>query len=103
MVSKQDFHRAMRMLAAEIPLSARPMETARWLMEGGDCLGLFNDGPVLTREDLRTLALALSLRHLERSAGGGRGEVRSEAAQAAGLRARGRVGRGAGDQIVASR
>jgi hypothetical protein len=31
---------------------------------GGDCLGLFNDGPVLTREDLRTLALALSLRHV---------------------------------------
>jgi hypothetical protein len=113
MVSKQDFHRAMRMLAAEIPLSAQPMETARWLMEGefhaalraevdrgrvvrlmpledgtqleaasledmargyrglchedyggGDCLGLYNDGPVLTREDLRTLALALSLRHV---------------------------------------
>jgi hypothetical protein len=112
-VSKQDFHRAMRMLAAEIPLSAQPMETARWLMEGelhadlradvdrgrvvrlmpledgtpleaasaadisrsygvlcqedfggGDCLGLFNDGPVLTREDVRTLALALSLRHV---------------------------------------
>jgi hypothetical protein len=112
-VSKQDFHRAMRMLAAEIPLSAQPMETARWLMEGelhadlraevdrgrvvrlmpledgtpletasvadisrryrvlcqvdfggGDCLGLFNDGPMLTREDLRTLALALSLRHV---------------------------------------
>jgi hypothetical protein len=112
-MSKQDFQRAMRMLAAEIPLSAQPMETARWLMEGelhanlraeverervvrlmpmedgtpleaasvadiarhyrvlcqedfgsGDCLGLFNDGPVLTREDLRTLALALSLRHV---------------------------------------
>jgi hypothetical protein len=31
---------------------------------GGDCLGLFNDSPVLTREDLRTLALALSLRHV---------------------------------------
>jgi hypothetical protein len=31
---------------------------------GGDCLGLFNDGPVLTREDLRTLGLALSLRHV---------------------------------------
>jgi hypothetical protein len=117
-VSKQDFHRAMRMLAAEIPLSAQPMETARWLMEGelhadlraeverervvrlmpledgtpleaasvedmargyrllcqedfggGDCLGLFNDGPVLTREDLRTLALALSLRHVLRETG----------------------------------
>jgi hypothetical protein len=112
-VSKRDFHRAMRMLAAEIPHSAQPMETARWLMEGelhadlwaemegrrvvrllpledgtpleaasaaeiarrahllcqedfggGDCLGLFSDGPVLTREDLRTLALALSLRHV---------------------------------------
>jgi hypothetical protein len=112
-VSKQDFQRAMRMLAAEIPHSAQPMETARWLMEGelhadlraevdrgrvvrlmpledgtpleaasaaevarsyrvlcqedfggGDCLGLFNDGPVLTREDLRTLGLALSLRHV---------------------------------------
>jgi hypothetical protein len=112
-VSKQDFHRAMRMLAAEIPPTAQPMETARWLMEGelradlraevdrervvrlmpleegspleaasaaelgrqyrlmcqtdfggGDCLGLFNDGPVLTREDLRTLGLALSLRHV---------------------------------------
>jgi hypothetical protein len=112
-VSKQDFHRAMRMLAAGIPQSAQPMETARWLMEGelhadlraevdrgrvvrlmpledgtpleaasaeefargygklcqedfgdGDCLGLFNDGPVLTREDLRTLGLALSLRHV---------------------------------------
>jgi hypothetical protein len=112
-VSKQDFLRTMRMLAAEIPPSAQPMETARWLMEGelhadlraevdrgrvvrlmpledgtpmeaasiadmargyrglcqedfggGDCLGLFNDGPVLTRKDLRTLALALSLRHV---------------------------------------
>jgi hypothetical protein len=112
-VSKQDFQRAMRRLAAEFPPSAQPMETARWLMEGelhanlraeverervvrlmpledgtpleaasvvdiarryrvlcqedlggGDCLGLFNDGPVLTREDLRTLALALSLRHV---------------------------------------
>jgi hypothetical protein len=112
-VSKQDFHRAMRRLAEEIPPTAQPMETARWLMEGelradlraevdrervvrlmpleegspleaasaaelgrhyrlmcqtdfggGDCLGLFNDGPVLTREDLRTLGLALSLRHV---------------------------------------
>jgi hypothetical protein len=112
-VSKQDFQRAMRMLAAEIPLSTQPMQTARWLMEGelhadlraevergrvvrlmpledgtpleaasaadiarryrelcqedfggGDCLGLFNDGPVLTREDLRTLGLALSLRYV---------------------------------------
>ncbi|HVG60258.1 MAG TPA: hypothetical protein VNA24_16995 [Hyalangium sp.] len=112
-VSKQDFQKAMRMLAAEIPLSAQPSETARWLMEGelradlradvdrgrvvrlmpledgtpleaasaaeiarrahllcqedfggGDCLGLFSDGPVLTRADLRTLALALSLRHV---------------------------------------
>jgi hypothetical protein len=112
-VSKQDFYRAMRMLAAEISPSAQPMETARWLMEGelhadlraevdrgrvvrlmpledgtpleaasvedmargyrglcqedfggGDCLGFFNDGPVLAREDLRTLALALSLRHV---------------------------------------
>ena len=33
-VSRQDFQRAMRMLAAEIPPSAQPMETARWLMEG---------------------------------------------------------------------
>jgi hypothetical protein len=33
-VSKQDFHRAMRMLAAEISPSVQPMETARWLMEG---------------------------------------------------------------------
>lgn len=31
---------------------------------GGDCLGLFSDGPVLTREDLRTLGLALSLRQV---------------------------------------
>jgi hypothetical protein len=112
-VSKQDFRRAMRMLAAEIPHSTQPMETARWLMEGelhadlraevdqgrvvrlmpledgtpleatsaaqiarlygvlcredfggGDCLGLFDDGPTLTREDVRTLGLALSLRHV---------------------------------------
>lgn len=28
---------------------------------GGDCLGLLTDGPTLTREDLRTLGLALSL------------------------------------------
>jgi hypothetical protein len=28
-VSKQDFHRAMRMLAAEFPLSAQPRDTAR--------------------------------------------------------------------------
>jgi hypothetical protein len=34
-VSKQDFQRAMRMLAVEILPSAQPMETARWLMEGG--------------------------------------------------------------------
>ncbi|HVG63405.1 MAG TPA: hypothetical protein VNA24_32870 [Hyalangium sp.] len=112
-VSKQDFQKAMRMLAAEIPLSAQPSETARWLMEGelhadlradvegrrvvrllpledgtpleaasladfargyrllcqvdfggGDCLGLYSDGPELTRKDLHTLALALSLRHV---------------------------------------
>jgi hypothetical protein len=112
-LSKRDFHRAMRLLAAEISPSSEAMETARWLMEGefhadlradvdrgrvvrlmpledgtpleaasledmargyrllcqvdfggGDCLGLFNDGPVLTREDLRMLALALSLRHV---------------------------------------
>ncbi len=118
-VSKQDFQRAMRMLAAEIPHSAQPMETARWLMEGelhadlqadvdnsgrvvrlmplvdgtpldaasvadmargyggmcqedfggGDCLGLYNDGPVLTRQDLRTLALALSLRRVLKETG----------------------------------
>jgi hypothetical protein len=29
---------------------------------GGDCLGLYTDGPTLTREDLRTLGLALALR-----------------------------------------
>jgi hypothetical protein len=29
--------------------------------EAGDCLGLFADGPTLQREDLRTLALAMSL------------------------------------------
>lgn len=29
---------------------------------GGDCLGLYTDGPMLTREDLRTLGLALALR-----------------------------------------
>ncbi|WP_224244620.1 SitA5 family polymorphic toxin [Hyalangium gracile] len=30
--------------------------------EGGDCLGLLTDGPTLQRDDLRTLALALSLK-----------------------------------------
>ena len=29
---------------------------------GGDCLGLLADGPTLTRDDLRTLGLALSLK-----------------------------------------
>nr|WP_224366744.1 hypothetical protein [Hyalangium versicolor] len=29
---------------------------------GGDCLGLLADGPTLTREDLRTLALALAMK-----------------------------------------
>jgi hypothetical protein len=31
---------------------------------GGDCLGLYSDGPELTRKDLHTLALAPSLRHV---------------------------------------
>ena len=35
---------------------------------GGDCLGLLSDGPVLTREDLRTLGLALSLRQVLKEA-----------------------------------
>jgi len=33
---------------------------------GGDCLGLFTDGPLLTRDDLRTLGLALSLKEVLR-------------------------------------
>jgi len=112
-IGREDFQRAMRALALEIPISPQPMELARWLMEGelhadlraevdrghvvrlmpfedgtpleaasaaemarsyrllceadyggGDCLGLLNDGPALTREDLRTLGLALSLRQV---------------------------------------
>jgi len=112
-VPKEDFQRAMRALARDIPPSTEPMELARWLMEGelhadlqaemergrvvrlmpledgtpleaasaaelardyrllclkdhggGDCLGLFADGPTLTRDDLRTLGLALSLRQV---------------------------------------
>lgn len=112
-VPRQDFQRAMRVLALGFPLSSEPRELGRWLMEGelhadlqaevergrvvrlmpaeegspleaasaaelarsyfllcqvdyggGDCLGLLSDGPVLTREDLRTLGLALSLRQV---------------------------------------
>ncbi|WP_224244860.1 SitA5 family polymorphic toxin [Hyalangium gracile] len=112
-VPKEEFQRAMRMVAPELHLTSEPRELARWLMEGelraelraeiergrvvrllpleeggpleaasvaeiargyggmcqeeyggGDCLGLFTDGPVLTREDLRTLGLALSLRQV---------------------------------------
>ncbi|MFL5349366.1 MAG: hypothetical protein ACJ8AT_31585 [Hyalangium sp.] len=33
---------------------------------GGDCLGLLADGPTLTREDVRTLALALALKDVLR-------------------------------------
>jgi hypothetical protein len=110
-VDKQDFQRAIRMLAQKLSLSDRPGETAHWLLEGelhtdvlaevrgrqvlrltpldedsplvaesapqmtrgylalcqrqysgGDCLGFLKDGPTLKREDLRMLALALSLR-----------------------------------------
>ncbi|WP_224249926.1 SitA5 family polymorphic toxin [Hyalangium gracile] len=110
-VAPADLQRALRELARELPPAGHPMETARWLMEGGlradllaevergrvvrlrpleddspleaasaaeakrrylgmcqqeygggDCLGLLTDGPVLTREDLRTLGLALALK-----------------------------------------
>jgi hypothetical protein len=36
---------------------------------GGDCLGLLADGPTLTREDLRTLGLALALRGVLKETG----------------------------------
>ncbi|WP_224371976.1 SitA5 family polymorphic toxin [Hyalangium versicolor] len=36
---------------------------------GGDCLGLLADGPVLTREDLRTLGLALALKEVLQETG----------------------------------
>jgi hypothetical protein len=36
---------------------------------GGDCLGLLADGPVLSREDLRTLGLALALRGVLKETG----------------------------------
>ncbi len=36
---------------------------------GGDCLGLLADGPVLHRDDLRTLALALSLKNVLKETG----------------------------------
>ena len=36
---------------------------------GGDCLGLLADGPILTREDLRTLGLALALKGVLRETG----------------------------------
>jgi len=36
---------------------------------GGDCLGLLADGPTLTKEDLRTLALALALKQVLRETG----------------------------------
>lgn len=110
-VRREDFQRALRVMAQDIPLSDQPMDTGRWLMEaglqadllaevdrgrvvrltpledgspleaasaeevkrkylhlcqqkygGGDCLGLLTDGPALTRGDLRTLGLALSLK-----------------------------------------
>jgi hypothetical protein len=108
-VDTEDFQEAMRKVALHVPVSERPRETARWLMEGelraellaevesgrvvrmvpreedsplltasnaqmlagyqllceqyggGDCLGLTADGPVLDREDRRTLALAFAL------------------------------------------
>ncbi|KFE64793.1 hypothetical protein DB31_1811 [Hyalangium minutum] len=36
---------------------------------GGDCLGLLADGPTLTKEDVRALALALSLKRVLRETG----------------------------------
>jgi hypothetical protein len=36
---------------------------------GGDCLGLLDDGPTLTREDVRTLALALALKDVLKQTG----------------------------------
>jgi hypothetical protein len=108
---KEVFQQAMRRAAADIVPSSKPLETARWLMEGElqaslraevdrgrvvrlwpfeegtplavgsaaevarryrewcqrdyqgeDFLGLFSDGPELTREDVRMLGLALALR-----------------------------------------
>jgi len=47
---------------------------------GGDCLGLLADGPTLTKEDLRTLALALALKQVLRETGEAlRGMVSPEA------------------------
>jgi hypothetical protein len=110
-VAAEDFREAMSKVALHVPVSERPRETARWLMEGelraellaevesgrvvrmvpreegsplftasnaqmlagyrllceqqygggDDCLGLTVDGPVLDREDRRTLALAFAL------------------------------------------
>jgi hypothetical protein len=42
---------------------------------GGDCLGLLADGPVLTREDLRTLGLGLALRRVLRETRQALGEM----------------------------
>ncbi|WP_224372786.1 SitA5 family polymorphic toxin [Hyalangium versicolor] len=117
-VAREDFQRAMRVLARGYRPGAQPAESAHWLMEGalqgtllaeverervvrlmpleddspldvasaaearrkylglcqrdhggGDCLGLLADGPVLTREDLRTLGLALALKEVLKETG----------------------------------
>jgi hypothetical protein len=108
-VAEEDFREAMAQMARQVPVSERPRETARLLLEGelraellaeveagrvvrmvpreegsplstasnaqllagyrllceqqyggGDCLGLTVNGPVLDREDRRTLALAFA-------------------------------------------
>jgi len=109
-VAREDFHRAMRTMLPEVPLSALPKESAQWMLSqpmessllaeveagrvvrltpldensrldsslaeelnreyarvchelsaGADCLRLQTDGPSLTREDARVLALAIGL------------------------------------------
>jgi hypothetical protein len=110
-VDEEDFRRAMRALLPDVPPSALPKESARWLLSqplagsllaeveagrvvrltpldenspldsslagdvkleyartchelgaGADCLRLQSDGPTLTREDVRVLALAIGLK-----------------------------------------
>jgi hypothetical protein len=55
--------------ASAVQLTRRYLEMCRQEYGGGDCLGLLEDGPTLTREDLRTLGLALSLRGVLKETG----------------------------------